>query len=144
VRDSHFALELINKTEEFGEFGDRALIAAAKLAYRAPMGTLSDKTALKKAKSKLTQPDIQSAIRDVYEAADFSIVDAVKKHVEHIQRGNYQALKDFFAMAVPKPAQKVDIRSLSVTQHLNKPTSAPASISARVIGPAALEGGTDD
>lgn len=66
VRDSHFALEFVNKMEETGDL-EQAKEHAARLAYHAGGGEYTQAGALAKAEQKLKSPEIKAAIAEYIE-----------------------------------------------------------------------------
>ena len=120
-------------------------------------------TAMEVIRRKLSDPNIRKAIGDIYqEVGGFTIVDAVKLHVEHIRgiehdkiirhkegsdwveevervqdKPNYGALKDYLTMTVPMPAKKLEI-SAGAGFGASLATSVPP-VAARALGPAVVE-----
>lgn len=158
LRDRWFCERVIELCAELGGFSDDVLYHAVNRTYHRGSSVMDwdRRSALKKARRKLLQPDVQSAIRDVYEgAAGFSIVDALQLHVKHIQgyaiedtvtddegtesirrtqvAPNYAALKDYLAMATPKAATRIESKSVNVNV-----SAPPARIGAPLMSPRLL------
>lgn len=163
-RDRDFADALIEELPKEGDL-DSKLIAAAKKVWVLPVRRtkraqkvvvspeLQDKRLLAKAKAKLETGPIWRQIADVYEvAASFSIVDAARLHVDHIQGNlteekvdkmgqvvevkiapNYAALRDFQRMTLPAAVKQVQVdqRTLSIRM---TPGQEPPPLRARVLG----------
>ncbi len=146
-RDAHFVEEL---QAQIGEAGgvvtDAGKIAAVNAAYHyAPQATAwPAHLALKKAAMILRKPDVVVALRDCYVgAAGFSIVEALQLHVAHIRgsapgsegKANYQALKDYFGMALPAQAKRVESKNLNLTVSAPPPREGAPEMRARMVGP---------
>ena len=111
-------------------------------------------------RKKLRNPNIRRALQDVYQGvADFSVIKAISKHVEHIEGAEYEktfvtkngeviketvrdkpswpALKAYLEMALPQPAKKVQ---MDITAHHGQSMlSDVPPIEARALGPARVE-----
>jgi hypothetical protein len=99
---------------------------------------LSQESATEVIYKKLKNPNIRRAVAEIYEEyGEFTVVDAVKKHVEHIENGSYPALKDYIAMTIPAPARKLEI-SGGFTPGSTMLNSVPP-VAARALGPATVE-----
>jgi hypothetical protein len=124
---------------------------------------------LRKAKSKLRKPDVRARIAEIYQDQGFDLVDALQMHVQHIrgterivkdddgdvvlhpktgepiivgEKPNYQALKDYLGMVLPKsPTQiRVDQRSVNVSgTPADFDRSSTPAMSPRVLGKAVVE-----
>jgi hypothetical protein len=120
-------------------------------------------TAMEIIRKKLSDPNIRKAIGDIYqEVGGFTIVDAVKLHVEHIKgiehdkivrhkegsdwveevervqdKPNYGALKDYLNMTVPQPAKKLEISGGVGSAGFGAALVPP--VAARALGPAVVE-----
>lgn len=92
--------------------------------------------AQKRALTLLSNPNITAAIAEAFEAeAAFSVGDAMRKHVEWIlgkveHAGetlppSYQALKDYEALAIPKPAKNVNVHNETLVARVNVRSEAP-------------------
>lgn len=147
-RDRDFTEALIEELPKSGTL-DEKLVTAASKVWSAPMrtkrrvrlpGPEKHKTRLLAlAKRKLENAVVWRGIADAYEiAADFSLVDAVRKHVEHIEAGNYQALKDYLKVTTPTPAKQVNVDQRILTGRLGG-GQPPPGMRARVLGPAVVE-----
>jgi hypothetical protein len=93
---------------------------------------------------KLSDPNIRAAIGDIYdEVASFTIVDALKLHVKHIQGSEetgppkYAALKDYMNMTIPQPAKKIEMGFVAGIG-ASLAASVPP-VAARALGPAVVE-----
>lgn len=116
--------------------------------------------AIRKANSKLANPNIQEALRDVFLfAADFSVIEALRLQVAHA-RGtlvaekveivdketgernlvnvhippNYQATKDILGMMLPQAAKKIDTRSQVMNVPAPPAREGSPGMQARVMG----------
>lgn len=111
-------------------------------------------TAMELIKTKMADPNIRSAIAGIYdEVGEFTLVDAVKKHVEHIQgvehevvtkqgdvvtvraKPSYPALKDFLTMTLPQPAKKLEVGMTVAAVGQSMLADVPP-VAARALGPA--------
>lgn len=144
-----------------GQLTEDACLAALNSAHQTQYRDAA--AARRTIERKLRNPDIRKALADVYQSVgDFSIADAIVKHVEHINgveydkvvrrkdghdwveavervhdKPSYAALKDFLSMTLPMPAKKL---AIDVTAHAGRSMleSVPA-IEPRAIGPAKVE-----
>lgn len=98
---------------------------------------------LKRAKRKMRKPDVRERIREVFELADFSVLDAVQMHVAHIRgtapkNANYQALKDFEAMAFEQAPKTLNVnnRNLNVNVTPGSGRDEAPTIAPRILGAA--------
>jgi len=73
----------------------------------------AEAAALRRAKRLLLRPDIRARMSGLFENAQFFVTDAVKAHVKHITSGNYQALKDYWAMTQGPITKQIDVRKVS-------------------------------
>lgn len=146
-RDREFADALVEAVQIEGSLNDNALVMAADATWEPPSFAKPEnarKIMLAKAKRKLKRPDIRARIREVFELADFNVVDAVQMHIAHIRGNapagaNYQALKDYEAMVFEQAPKTMNINQRNL--HMNVPLSregAPA-IAPRILGSAKVE-----
>lgn len=91
-------------------------------------------------RKKLRNPNIRQALGEIYEELGdgFTIEDAVKKHVWHIKKGSYAALKDFLTMTLPMPAKKLEVGMTVASIGASMLNSVPP-VEARALGPAQVE-----
>lgn len=106
-------------------------------------GQFGDQTALAKAHTLLQKPHIMAGMTLLFEHAGLSPAGAAKTHVDHIKGleyegydkegnavtvklpPNYQALADYWKLTTPRPATKVEVRSASVMEVIDRPSDAP-------------------
>jgi hypothetical protein len=118
-----------------GKSGREALMAAADEGGLGGVVVLRDHVKVARMEKFLNLPDVREAIRRVYEQADFSLAEAVEKHVEHIRDGNYQALKDYLAGVMPSEAKRVHVLTARVPASREVRTDgSPPPMTARPIG----------
>jgi hypothetical protein len=143
-RDALFAAALVEELPRHADIDDAKCEAVKRTYHRSSRGPgWSKRDALVKAELKLRDPDVLAAVRGVYaEGVGFSIVEAAKIHVQHIRgtaagadgKANYQALKDYLALTLPKAATKVDSRSVVVNVPVPPPPAGDLPMmSARVV-----------
>jgi hypothetical protein len=72
----------------------------------------AEKAALRRAKRLLRRPDIRARLSGLFENGGFFVTDAVKAHVDHIKAGNYQALKDYWAMTQGDLPKRVQVQAM--------------------------------
>ncbi len=126
-RDRQFVAALVAELAHAPALNDEVLIAAAQAAYGAGCLQPAAKRAywLSKAKEKLQLTSIGAAIADYYgTAANFTLADATKLHVEHIrgvapEKANYQALKDFLTLTLPRQPKQVQVDQRSISARFN-------------------------
>lgn len=131
-RERYFCDGLVRRVSNGADFGEKTLMLAALESFG--FGFMSDEVAedraLRRAKRLLRRPDIRARISGLFENGHFFVTDAVTEHVKHIRSGNYQALKDYWAMTqgpIPKRVEKV-------TAHVEfEATREPKPIAARSL-----------
>jgi len=151
-RDLHFVDCFVARlAESDGVLTDDVLAGAYTdshgLCYGNPGTTPAARVfAVNAAKQKLKHADIREALRDVYQAAGFDILEAIEWHLKHIRgdvptkKGhlppNYAALRDLTKVILPQPATRIEKRVLH--GHVVVTGDAPA-IAARSIGDGIIE-----
>lgn len=155
-------LEVI-PTPEAGPFAmKQAMIEAAKAGFSATrgLGARSDEEFYELAERTLSNGQVHDYIRMVYEQeADFRQREALAIHAQHIRGGievervaigkdgseiryteklapNYQALKDYLSMTMPKPVKKVEVDQRTAVVRVNV-NGEPPKMRARVLDVAA-------
>lgn len=108
-----------------------------------PVKASSETAALKLARAKLKQPDIQNAIEAIYELHGFSMTDMVKLQIDHAKGeitkqvvtkdgdvvdvklpASYKALSDMMTAVGMVPAKTVNVRNENINY-----TATPQSVS---------------
>jgi hypothetical protein len=134
-RTEWFVRSLLQRVACGADIDDGALTEAGLDAWGLAMGNMTEpvarNVALRRAKRALRNPDVQARFSDLFELGGFDVNEAVKVHVAFIRDGNYQALRDYWAMTQGPPTRKIDIRSVHVDASA---TREPRAISARVLG----------
>lgn len=140
-RTEWFCRALLQRIACGADVDDATLTEAGMDAWGLGMGNMTEpvarNVALRRAKRALRNPDVQSRFSDLFELGGFDIAEAVRVHVAFIREGNYQALRDYWAMTQGPPTRKIDIRSVHVDATA---TREPRAISARVLGEAQSDG----
>jgi len=138
-RDVILVDELIKAAAQSGgRLTEEVAHKALRAAWSRGGSTVKPGTALDIVKAKLKNPNIRMAVAEIYEdLGDFSVGDAIKKHVEHIEEGSYPALKDYIGMVLPTPAKKLEIGMVS--PGFGGSLAAVPPVAARAIGPAVVE-----
>lgn len=114
------------------DFTESNMVLAALESFG--FGYMSDeqaeKMALRRAKRLMKRPDIRARISGLFELGHFYVTDAVAAHVAHIRAGNYQALKDYWAMTQGPVTKRVE----KFTAHVEFEASRePKPIAARSL-----------
>lgn len=142
-KDDLFVRCLIKRIGQGGGLDPETLTEAALDAFG--FGCMTDeaarKAALRRAQRLLRNPDVQARFAGLFDIGEFTVVDAVRSHIAHIREGNYQALKDYWAMTQGPLVKRVSIASVSQTKTTyafegNEAGAHQASIGARILGPA--------
>lgn len=137
-----------------GLTGEAALLRGGQVAGmrgKTPVGELE---IVRRMERFLADPDVQQAVRNVYEAKNFTLEDAVDMHVKHI-RGevtreemakdgsvvevklapSYPALKDWLAVATPREPKRVNVLTARVGIAREVRTDgSPPPMASRAIG----------
>ena len=137
-----------------GHVGDAALIRGGKLAGMRGVTRVGELEIKRRMEGFLSNPDVQQAIRNVYEAAAFTLEDAVGLHIKHIKgeiteqkvtkdgdvvdvklAPNYGALKDFLIRATPQAPARMHVLTARVGAPREIRTDgSPPPMAARAIG----------
>ena len=129
-----FCRSLLQRVAAGADLDDATLTEAGMDAWAMRMGNVTEPVAraiaLRRAKRALRNPDVQARFTDLFELGGFSVADAVKAHIDFIREGNYQALRDFWAMTQGPPTRKLDVRTIHIDASA---TREPRTISARVL-----------
>ena len=100
-----FCDEVVERAAEAGGLSDEVLIGAEKASFTRLHGIPSDAHALAKAKSLLALSAIRERIGEriglLYEERGFTLLDAVDKHIAHMNEGSWPALDRFLRMIMP-------------------------------------------
>jgi hypothetical protein len=122
-RDRVLLENLIVFVAETGKLDDGAKVEALKQTWVHP--PRSPKRAVAIVDAKLRDRDVREAFLNIFELGEFTILDAISKHVEHIKGqpycvrikdgsgkeklvtlrkpGSWPALKAYFDMVLPRP-----------------------------------------
>jgi hypothetical protein len=143
IKQRNFCVDVVSAMLK-GAAVDDALTQAAKDNFQAPGGALTDSSGLSKGRSVIEKPNVMRGMEILFEEAGISPQKAASIHVGHIegisydttvfkngvpidvtikQPPNYQALKDYWALTVPRPATKLEVRSTNVTAMIDRPAS---------------------
>jgi hypothetical protein len=137
-----------------GLTGKAAALAGGRYGGIGGSTHLPDLVVTRKMETFLANPDVQQAIRSVYEEVGFSLEDAVKLHLRHIKGDisheevtkdgdvvevkhapNYPALKDWLAVATPREPKRVNVLTARVgIARESRTDGSPPAMAARAIG----------
>jgi hypothetical protein len=125
---------------------ETALVEAVKENFEpgGGVGYKNDDSALRKGQALIDRPNVMKGIEILFAQEGFSPQDAALTHIDHIKgieydkafqtkdgievqrvkdKPNYQALKDYWLLTTPRAPTRLEVRSASVVEMIEKPSS---------------------
>jgi hypothetical protein len=129
-----FCEALLRLYGERGELSDEVLTEAVAQSFK----LVRPDAQLRKAKSLLKKPTIQSRLGAIFELAGIDLIEVLKVHADMIREKHWPAIAAYEKLVLPEPAKRIEIdqRTIHATykrpEDTTPPPMEPRALSAKV------------